>query len=82
MVSRRAESSGSDEVSCLRVSSLAPENCAKHTFCRFNNSLMGKGLSLDIGSASGHFSSRFVSNCHVIPLYPEQHSLKSWGCSC
>ena len=51
MVSRRAKSSGSDEVSCLRVSSLASESCTKHTFCRLNDSSLGKGLSLDIGSA-------------------------------
>ena len=51
MVSRTAENSGSDEVSCLRASSLASENYTKHTFCKFNDSLLGKGLSLDIRSA-------------------------------
>ena len=51
MVSRRAESSESDEVSCLRVSSLVSEYCTRHTSCRFNDSSLGKGLSLDVGSA-------------------------------
>ena len=51
MISRRAVSSGSDEVSSFRAFNFASENRTRHTLCRSNGSLLGRGLSLDIVSA-------------------------------